>query len=50
LFLTLVGNEGASTSDRQTNYETYILIGIGIAAAGAAAFYLKGFKSKKTQS
>jgi hypothetical protein len=26
--------------------ETYILIGIGVAAAGAAAFYLKGIKKK----
>jgi hypothetical protein len=50
LFLTLVRNEAASTLDHQTNYETYILIGIGIVAAGAAAFYLKGFKSKKAQS
>lgn len=50
LFLTLGENESAPTIDRQTSYEMYILVGIGIAAAGAAAFYLKGFKTKKIQS
>jgi hypothetical protein len=49
LFLTLGENEDTSTIDSQTSYEMYILIGIGVAAAGAAAFYLKGFKAKKTQ-
>jgi hypothetical protein len=49
LFFTLGGND-AVPIDHQTSYEMYILIGIGVASAGAAIFYLKGFKAKKTQS
>ncbi|HEX9846705.1 MAG TPA: hypothetical protein VGA92_09655 [Candidatus Nitrosotenuis sp.] len=38
---------GDEQEELQTGFnETYILIGIGAAAAGAAAFYLKGIKKK----
>lgn len=50
LAFTLTGVEG-QTTQRETEFdETYILIGIGIAAAGAATYYLKGFRTKKSQS
>jgi hypothetical protein len=50
LFLTLAGKDGVSTTNGQTDYEIYILIAIGVVAAGAAAYYLKGFRTKKSQS
>ncbi|MGQ0771754.1 MAG: hypothetical protein ACT4NT_03160 [Nitrososphaerota archaeon] len=50
LTFTLTG-VGDQTIQREIKFdETYILIGIGIAAAGAAAYYLKGFRTKKSQS
>jgi hypothetical protein len=41
--LTIGDNKEPITEDFD---ETYILIGIGAAAAGAVAFYLKGIKKK----
>lgn len=47
LILTLSGTNTAPSIE-VGGYEAYILVGIGIVAAAAAVFYLKGFKSKKS--
>lgn len=46
IIMTLSGQEWKGASDAAVMDEIYILIGIGIAAAGAAAYYLKGIKRK----
>ncbi|MEM3024748.1 MAG: hypothetical protein QXW37_03935 [Candidatus Nitrosotenuis sp.] len=48
LMFILADKDRAPTSS--TDYEVYLLVGIGITAATAAAFYFKGFRSKKSEN
>lgn len=48
LFFTLTTEAGSPTDSSKFSYELYIVIGIGIAAAAAVGFYLKGFRAKKS--
>lgn len=50
LVMTLGEKKASSSTDMPGATETYVLIGIGVAAAGAAIYYLKGFKVKKNHT